>query len=948
MSAARVRAGRGRSAQARAVLGGGASLFLRRLRFEPGTPLTMFVLVAGTCFVFAALPRLFDAFADDGLRYAVAHAKPLARNVRAFDAGRVPAAGGTAPLAQVAGNAGLLEQELPPSLRKLVAGRTFVVQSSRYILQADRPRIRSGRGLFRYLTLDLQSGVRPHIRLAAGRLPRASGKHVRAPVAHPTDLTGSTASIPGLPNTKAVPLLEVALSIQTARFLRLQVGDRAAFTPDLSDTTIRYVPIRQQQPLVVEVTGLFAALDPAEPFWFGYSPLDVPDVRQGNDLERQDVFAQALVSPDEYGSVLAATRPLQLSYEYRYFVDADRLDAGGLHTLSGDLARLGARYAGTGPLDRRVETGLAQVLDRYRASRSQAETLLAVAAIGLLACALATLGLLGALSYERRRVETAVSRTRGASPRHVLVAQAAEALLIAAPAGLLGWALAALVVGGRASSLSAWLVLAVVVATALVPVAAIAGLVRRPLGPPSRGDAVLARPSARRLSLEALVVVAAGLGVYLLRRRGLAAAGSTTGGVDAYLAGVPVLLGLACGILAVRLYPLPVAAAARLARLGRGLALHLGLSRAARQSDTSSLLPLLVLVLALAIASMSAAMLSTLERGQNRTGWRAIGADLRVDAALDSSLPVGFLSRLDSLGDTARAYVQQADLGSSGPTPLFVALDLPAYERVVAGTPNALRFPRVLSAPSPIPSVVPALVSANWPVNSVFQIGLPDKALGFIPAARRTSFPGVPPRTPFAVVSLRALQNAGSTVMPNRVYLSGPSAAAARQSVRSAAPGAVVSTRAAVVRSLRAAPLVGGVLRGFRAAIVVAALYAAVAVGLMALIVARSRARDLALVRTMGGSQREGTLLAGVELTPFVATALMLGIGLGVEIPHLIAPGLDLAFYTGTRVNPIAIPWLPPTAFAAGLLVLTGSAVLLAGVRMRRAHLDRVLRIGER
>ena len=191
---------------------------------------------------------------------------------------------------------------------------------------------------------------------------------------------------------------------------------------------------------------------------------------------------------------------------------------------------------------------------QYRKQRSQAETLLSVAAIGLFACALACLGLLAALSYDRRRNETELSRTRGASPHHLLAAQAAESFLISAPAALLGWGLAALLVDGRGSSLSAWLAVAIVAATVLLPVLAIAGTARRPLGARAREDVVTGRPSARRLAVEGLVVVGAGVGVYLLRRRGLDT-GSGTGGFDPYLAGVPVLLGLACGILALRLYP---------------------------------------------------------------------------------------------------------------------------------------------------------------------------------------------------------------------------------------------------------------------------------------------------------------------------------------------------------------------------------------------------------
>jgi putative ABC transport system permease protein len=162
------------------------------------------------------------------------------------------------------------------------------------------------------------------------------------------------------------------------------------------------------------------------------------------------------------------------------------------------------------------------------------------------------------------------------------------------------------------------------------------------------------------------------------------------------------------------------------------------------------------------------------------------------------------------------------------------------------------------------------------------------------------------------------------------------------------APRADVETRADIVSRQRESPLVENVFRGFRAAILLAALYAAVAVGLMALIAARSRSRDLALVRTMGASARDAVVLAAVELTPLVVSALALGIALGVVIPHLIAPGLDLTFFTGTSSTSVVIPWLAPVAFAAGLLGLVAATVIVVGARARRAGLDRALRIGER
>ena len=911
---------------------GAARLFLQRVRFDPGPPLAIVALVGTTCFVFAALPRLANGFADDGLRYMVAESPVASRNVRTLETTRL------ANLADAAARAERSEQELPSELRRLVSGSTFVARSPRYLLQADAAAASAtNRGLVRYLSLRLHSDVGGHVRVLEGRLPRPTATRVRAEATQ----TVFFGQVQPLSWRSKVPLVEVALSAETAKLLRLHVGDRAVFMPDLNDLPVQRVPIRDERPLVVRVIGLIAVKKPQEEFWFADATLNEPEVRQTSDLEEIEVFGQALVGEGQYATMFEATKPLPVAYEYRHFLDPERFDAGRLGRLRDASAHLDARYAGAGALERKAEIGLAAVLDRYDAARSQAQTLLAVAAIGLFACGLANVGLLAALTYSRRRTETGLARTRGASPSQVLAAQAAEGLLIAAPAAFLGWLLAVAAVAARGSSVSGWLAVALVAATVGLLVAAVAGVARRPLRAAERDDVVLARPSPRRLALEGLVAAAAALGVYLLRRRGLAS--DSVGGFDPYLAAVPVLLGVACGIVALRLYPLPIAAAVRLSRRARGLVLHLGLSRAARQSDIGAA-PLLVLVLALGIAGFSAVMLRTLDAGQNRTAWRVVGADVRVDAAEDGTLPLAAISRLDSTGEIARAYVEDPELGAAGEDTPVVAVDLKAYERLVAGTPAAVRFPRELHEP-PIPGLVPGLVSTDWPAPGTFQI----EGVNVLTIGDRAGFPGIPPGTPFAIVPLGALEQAtGATVAPNRLYVRGVGEGAVREVLQDAAPGVEVSSRADVVRSLRASPLVSNVFRGFRAAIVLAGLYAAVAIALMALIAARSRSGDLALVRTMGASPREAVALAAVELTPFVVTALVLGIGLGIAIPHLIAPGLDLAFFTGNGESSIVTSWIGPAVSAAALLLLIGATVLVIGLRARRSGLDRVLRIGER
>jgi putative ABC transport system permease protein len=505
------------------------------------------------------------------------------RATSSLSIGGADPSGDADPLPAVADRAAHLQEALPRSLGELIGRRTFVVRSPRYVLQPDGKATALVQGLTRYLTIRLQSSIRPHVRLVAGRLPGVSSVRVRARAADGS----SDGGFPSLSPLKNVPVLEVALSTTNARLLRLHVGDRAVFTPELSDLAVQGVPLREVQPLAIEVVGLFAVKDPQGSFWFGDQSLDTPDVRQSQDLDLMWVYGQALVSANDYAGLLEATRPFALAYEHRYFVETDRLDAGKFGRLREDIAELDARYQGAGRSTHAGQTGLDSVLEGIVRALT-AETLLGIAAIGLLACALANVALLGVLSYERRRLETGLSRTRGASPRHVLGAQAAEAVLITVPAGLAGWALAVLAIDARGSGLSARLVLAIVALTVALLVAAIMGVARRPLGPLGRDDVVPARLSARRLVLEGLVVVAAGLGLFLLRRRELEASGPLAGGTfDPDLAGVPVLLAVAGGILVARLYPLPLTGAARLAQRGRA---SRSLGQAERRGSPISLL----------------------------------------------------------------------------------------------------------------------------------------------------------------------------------------------------------------------------------------------------------------------------------------------------------------------------------------------------------------------
>ena len=217
---------------------------------------------------------------------------------------------------------------------------------------------------------------------------------------------------------KVVPLLEVALSTTNARLFACTSATGRSSRPTSSDLAVQRVPLREVQPLAIEVVGLFDVKDPQASFWFGDPTLDTPDVRQSQDLDRREVYAQALVSPTATQPCSAATRPLPLTYEHRYFVETGPLRrAAGLGGSATTSPSSTSRYGGCGPArpagrDRAWPVARPSTAPRARRRRRCSRSRRSDSS----RARSRTSALLGALSYDRRRRETGLSRTRGASP----------------------------------------------------------------------------------------------------------------------------------------------------------------------------------------------------------------------------------------------------------------------------------------------------------------------------------------------------------------------------------------------------------------------------------------------------------------------------------------------------------------------------------------------------
>ncbi len=915
-------------------------VLLRRIRAERGVAVLLFVLVAVTSLVVAASPRLFDRVADAGLRYEVDRATSTQRNIQFTTADRIRDEEDDA-LANVRERGEDLQERLPETVGRLIDTGGYVVDTTRFRLD-DPPNYSA------YITLRHQDGVDEHVRYDVGRPP--------ARVALPDD--------GGVP-----PRLEVALSSATAAELLVEVGDILPATVDPGDVMLRNVFPRPVTPIEIEVVGLFSVDDPSAPYWFDESTLAGAAI--GGTDDSPIAFATALFAPDAYADLFTLGLPIR--YRWRFQVDTDRLDAGGIAGLREDLRRLQSSFgtAANGANGRILyRSGLLDVVERFAARRTATESALWVAAMGPLAVAGGALGLVAVIIVGRRRPALALARGRGASAGQLLAAQLWEGLLITVPAGLVGLLLAEAAVPSRPaaiSSVGAILVALAVTGFLLAATWPVARRARRDLEYP---DTPVRRLAPRRVVIEGTVVGIAVAAAWLLRERGLGGQrpGGASAGFDPFLAAAPVLVGIATGLLAIRLYPIPVRALGWLTARRRDLVPALGL-RSIGRNPSAAYLPLLVLTLTVAIGVFSSVLAATIDDGQVVASWREVGADYRIQAA-----PGGSLARevdpaaVPGVEVVAAALIEpttpiRGEVGRAASTSL-IAIEPAAYEAVLAGSPVERRLPTpLLEAPTqpgspPTDAPIPVIVSSRLPngwqplsIGQVFQLGVGDRPLALSVVGFIDDFPAVPRGTTFVVAPLALVIDAlgAPERRPTTLFVRGPAevGTALRDSVAST-PSDVVASRPDLLAGERAAPLVAAVGQGFGVALAAAAVYAVLAVVAVVALDARRRARELAYLRTLGLSEGQAVALTFVEHAPPALAALGIGVGLGLGLAWLLEPGLGLAAFIdpGTPVR-LQVEWIAVAALGVSMLVVVGILVLANAWLARRLDPAQALRIGD-
>ncbi|TDB75607.1 FtsX-like permease family protein [Micromonospora sp. KC723] len=906
----------------------------RRVRAHGGHFLLLAVLALVTAVLVTGVPRVAERLAGQGLRAQLADLPGVQRDLRYTSTadGRSYGPGSfTDPHRR---ELDALAAAMPDAVRKALDERWYTADTA--FSRLTGPELTGDKGLFD-LSLRTTTGLTEAATLVEGRWPGQAAERAAT--------------------------VEVVLAEPVARALGVRAGSRlraALRTPGGDEFAAAGVA----------VVGVFRPTDPAGGIWDALpSALRLtPPVGEGEPFQ-----LVGLTDPASLDDRAAAGWPVVAAYRYR--LDPGRLAPGRLDELVAGLAEVERRT----PAGLEFTQGVDVPLRQYAAALAAARTLLAVITAGVLATLAGLTVLAARLAVRRRRDEYLLLRARGGSVTTLLRRGLAESVLVVPAAAGAGWLLGGLFpaersAGGTPAAAVGPAVVAAVLATVALPAMVLADR----HGGSGRGDLSRLAGGAGRLTVDVTLVGLAGLGAFLLRRRGLVLGGA----VDPLLVSVPVLVAVAAAVLALRAYPWPLRLASRWASRARGAVAFLGTARAARAGAVA---PLVVVVLAIATAAFCAVVAGGIEHGRDRAVTRAVPAEAVVagerfapdTAAALAALP-GVRAVSSVLAEPGQRPYADADGRPGGAGEAYVLLVEPAGFAEVArrsgldvAVPEALRGDPAASLPAlASPEVAAALGEAALADRAGRRPGWVDvqgNRLPFRIAATVPHFPLVPADTGrFLVLPWPALPADGPHPLAPTGFLlaSGgqvdPAAVARvaeegqdryqRSGVVSAGRRPVpptVTTWTAERDRLGGSGVNGLLVFGFVTGASGGGVLGLLALAFAVLAGARGRAQVLSRLRTMGLSRRQWRGLLLVELVPLVLVSVLTGAVVGALLPVLLNPVLGLSAFTGGV--PVTVHFAPGlVAGALGLAVLAlAFALAVEAVNNRRMRLGEVLRLGE-
>ena len=897
---------------------------LRRVRSDLAPTLGLALLVLVTALAAAAAPRVLATLADDAVRSEIAAAPAAARNI-VLIANLIAESGPPDdPLAGAHAEGAERLGTFPPRIERLVETQDVLVESGRFRLQKQTTDPA-------FIRFRIHEGIEDHVRYVEGRAP--------TPAVETRDDVGPEA-------LDGVPVYETGVSVATAKQFGLALDEVVMLLADPGDALVGRTP--QDVYAFARITGIYEVPDPMAEAWLD-DPLPIHPVIRALSAEVQLLDAVLILDPGAHAALASSWRELDrpLRYSWRYFLDDESITARSVPGLVTAFRRLEVRYPTanvTAFADTAMRTGMLQILSGFEAAWAAAVSILAVTAVGPALVAVATLALIATLAARRRRATLALARSRGASGVQVLWPTVAEGLLVAGPAAALATVLAIWLVGGGRALPSVALGAAVVAIAVGIVVATVVPVVRS-LGPERRpGARAAGRVGGRRLVLEGLVVVLAVGAALLLRERGIGGTGASGDieGFDPLIAAVPALVGVAAGIVAVRLYPLPMRAVAWASRRRRGLVAMLATRRAAEGGAAAVLL---VLLATSTVGTFAAVSLDNLDRGAELAAWQEVGAAYRLEqpaGALPASLDAASLPGAEEVALEFRANIP---LGLSGPQTLFVAIEAANLERVLAGTPVAPVYPPGFTEPGqgPIPAIISRTLAESprgVAAGETFTMSVEGYSLTYRVDAVVETWPGLPAGRGFVVIPREwfMAQAPDARIVPVLALVRGaPEAAGAiRDAAAEQAPTVVVTSQAEDAIDRRSAPVTQAVRSLVLVAALVTAGYAALGVAAALALAGLLRTQEVAHLRTLGLTTRGALQLMVAEHAPTTFAAFVLGGLLGAGLFALLRPALGLGTLVGAPVDVPVV--LEPAVLILILAVMTAVVTLglLLGAALQR------------
>ncbi|WP_157430005.1 FtsX-like permease family protein [Actinomadura oligospora] len=705
--------------------------------------------------------------------------------------------------------------------------------------------------------------------------------------------------------------------------------------------------------LALRVAGIIEANDPESPYWTARQAVTKPwiyvDPRSG--YERQ--FGGALMGPKGYSALRALGA--EVNYTWRFPLRQDRVTAASLRDMVPELDRFRSSVSGrSDSVPSEVQTPMDARIREFAGQYSTAQVITGLA-FGGLAAVLAGSVLTGLVLFaERLRGTLAIMRARGASRAQLFGTVSWLTAPVLVPAVALGYGLGWLIHAGPHQLLSAYLAVGIALLVVVVPWASAVGWRRRgAAGASPRPENAAVRPSRRRLVFEGLVVVLAVIATVAMRRRGLAVQSEL--GADPLLSVVPVLLGVGAGLLVLRVLPWPLRFAGRLLGRGRSAVGFVGLARASRR-PVLTLVPTIVLLLATAVAGFGSAVGTALVRGQKAAAWHSVGSDARITAgALGRDLP-GRLSSVRGVTGTVPLRtipeaVVGAPAGQPGPRVIVIAVDLAAYKKIAGG--SAKYVPDAPAAPDGALASPSAAAFLGKKPTTLAWVG--GSRVAVRPSGIAADLPGMDSADRYVIIPYRLLQ--GADAFPTQVFVQGHGidrAALDRAANQGLPEGAgnvgegFIRYHDDIERAMVQGPMAQVMHRAFSEGALLVAVFGLLTVLFTLLVGARERGRAVAHLEVQGLGRRQRRLLAIAEAGPAILSAVLAGWLLGLLLPRVTGPMMDLRPYTsGFTVTNHAVDPVHLVAFAGVLPAVALAAVLVDRIFDARHRLGEVLRTGE-